>query len=149
MIRKATLQIVLPAILSFVACNAYLAVNQLRRVQKIAALTLESSAIQAELSAVLKDITDMETGQRGFLLTRNDGYLQPYTDAKDRIGTDFVNLRARLSNRMQSERLQEPQLESFATSKQAEMERSMGLRREAEKAASRSRESRGEAGRVP
>ena len=35
--------------------------------QKIAVLTTESSAIQAELSGVLKDLTDMETGQRGFL----------------------------------------------------------------------------------
>jgi hypothetical protein len=57
MIPSFSTEIVLPAILSFVACNAYLAVNHLRRVQTIAALTLESSAIQAEVSAVLKDIT--------------------------------------------------------------------------------------------
>jgi CHASE3 domain sensor protein len=128
MIRKAALRIVVPTILSFVACNVYLAVNHLRRVQKIAALTLESSAIQAELSAVLKDITDMETGQRGFLLTGNAAYLQPYTDAKARIGTDFVSLRAGLSDRTQSEQSLESQLESLATSKQAEMERSISLR---------------------
>jgi CHASE3 domain sensor protein len=128
MIRKATLQIVLPALLAFVACNTYLAVNHLRRVEKIAALTLESSAIQAELSAVLKDVTDMETGQRGFLLTGNAAYLPPYTDAKARIGTDFVSLRAGLSNRTQGEQSLESQLESLATSKQAEMERSISLR---------------------
>jgi CHASE3 domain sensor protein len=128
MIRKATLRIVLPALLAFVACNAYLALNHLRRVQKIAALTLESSAIQSELSAVLKDITDMETGQRGFLLSGNPEYLQPYTDAKARIGTDFVSLRAGLSNRAQREQSLESQLKSLATSKQAEMERSINLR---------------------
>jgi CHASE3 domain sensor protein len=128
MIRKATLRIVVPALLVLVACNAYLAVNHLRRVQKIAALTLESSAIQAELSAVLKDVTDMETGQRGFLLTGNAEYLQPYTDAKARIGTDFVRLRAGLSNRTQRQQSLESQLESVASSKQAEMERSINLR---------------------
>ena len=66
MIRKALLQIGVPALLAFIAWNAYLAVNHLQRVQKTAALTLESSAIQAKLSGVLKDLTDMETGQRGY-----------------------------------------------------------------------------------
>jgi CHASE3 domain sensor protein len=130
MIRKATLQIVVPALLAFIACNAYLAVNHLRRVQKVSALTLESSAIQAELSDVLKDITDMEAGQRGFLLTGNPEYLQPYTDAKGRIGTDSVGLRAGLSNRMQSERSLESQLESLVASKRAEMERCINLRQQ-------------------
>src|ERR1035437_8843245 len=69
MIRKAALQIGVPALLAFIAWNAYLAVNHLQRVQKTAARTLESSAIQAELSGVFRDLTDMETGQRGYLLT--------------------------------------------------------------------------------
>ena len=128
MIRKAALQIGVPALVAFIACNAYLAVSHLKRVQTIAALTLESSAIQAELSAVVKDITDMETGQRGYLLTGNAAYLQPYADAKGRIEMDFASLRAGLSNRTRSERSPESQLESLAKSKQAEMERSVSLR---------------------
>jgi len=128
MIRKAALQIGVPVLLVFIAWNAYLAVNHLRRVQTIAALTIESSAIQAELSGVLKDVTDMETGQRGYLLTANPEYLQPYTDAKSRIETDFASLRAGLSRRTQREQALESQLESLAKSKQAEMERSIGLR---------------------
>jgi CHASE3 domain sensor protein len=130
MIRKATLHIGVPALLIFIAWNAYLAVNHLKRVQKIAALTLESSAIQAELSGVLKDATDMETGQRGYLLTGNAAYLQPYTDAKDRIGTDFVSLRAGLASRTEREQQLESQLESLARSTQAEIERSIGLRQQ-------------------
>ena len=130
MIRKAALQVGVPALLAFIAWNAYLAVNHLKRVRTIAALTLESSAIQEELSGVLKDVTDMETAQRGYLLTGDPEYLQPYAGAKGRIETDFVNLRAGLSNRMQSERPLESQLESLATSKQAEMERSITLRQQ-------------------
>ena len=130
MIRKATLHIGVPALLIFIAWNAYLAVNHLKRVQKIAALTLESSAIQAELSGVLKDATDMETGQRGYLLTGNAAYLQPYTDAKDMIGTDFVSLRAGLASRTEREQQLESQLESLARSKQAEIERSISLRQQ-------------------
>jgi CHASE3 domain sensor protein len=130
MIRKAALQIGAPALLAFMAWNAYLAVNHLKQMQKMAALTLESSMIQADISGVLKDLTDMETGQRGYLLTGDTSYLQPYTDAKGRIGTDFAGLRAGLANRAESERVLESQLESLANSKQAEMERSISLRQQ-------------------
>jgi len=130
MIRKALLQIGVPALLAFMAWNAYLAVNHLKLMQHIAARTLESSTIQADISSILKDLTDMETGQRGYLLTGNPSYLQPYIDAKGRIGTDFADLRAGLSNRAESERSQVSQLESLATSKQAEMELSISLRQQ-------------------
>jgi CHASE3 domain sensor protein len=130
MIRKAALQIGVPALLAFIAWNAYLAVSHLKRVQTIAALTIESSAIQAELSGALKDVTDMEAGQRGYLLTGNPDYLQPYDDAKGRIEVDFANLRAGLSHRTQRERSLESQWESLATSKRAEMERSISLRQQ-------------------
>ena len=130
MIRKAALQIGIPALLAFIGWNAYLAVNHLNRVQAIAALTLESSAIQAELSGVLKDMTDMETSQRGYLLTGNPAYLQPYTEAKGSIGTDFVSLRTGLASRSQREQSLESRLEALAGSKQAEIERSISLRQQ-------------------
>jgi CHASE3 domain sensor protein len=77
MIRKAALQVGAPALLAFMTFNTYLATNQLEQMQKIAALTLESSMIQADISGLLKDLTDMETGQRGYLLTEDPSYLQP------------------------------------------------------------------------
>jgi len=130
MIRKVALQIGVPALLALIAWNAYLAVTYLKRVEKSAALTLESSTLQAELSGILKDVTDMESGQRGYLLTGDAAYLQPYTDAKGRIEMDFANLRTGLSNRTQHEQLLESQFESLAKSKQAEMERSISLRQQ-------------------
>jgi CHASE3 domain sensor protein len=130
MIRKVALQIGIPALLIFIGWNAYLAVNHLNRVQTIAALTLESSAIQAELSGVLKDMTDMETSQRGYLLTGNPAYLQPYTEAKGRIDADFVSLRTGLASRTQREQSLESRLEALARSKEAEIERSIGLRQQ-------------------
>jgi CHASE3 domain sensor protein len=78
----------------------------------------------------LQDVTDMETGQRGYLLTGDPAYLQPYTDAKGRIGADVVSLRTGLANRMRSEQTLASQFESIARSKQAEMERSIGLRQQ-------------------
>jgi CHASE3 domain sensor protein len=130
MIRRVALQIGILVLLAFIGCNAYFSVGYLRRTQNIATLTLESAAIQAELSGVLKDLTDMETGQRGYLLTDSPSYLQPYNDAKGRIERDFSDLRAGLVKRMQTDQSLEPRLETLAKSKQAEMDRSISLRQQ-------------------
>src|ERR1022692_3324920 len=114
MIRKAAVHIGVPALLVFMACNAYLAVHYLKQTQKTAALTLESSTLQADISNVLKDLTSMETGQRGYLLTENPAYLQPYTEAKGRIGTDLARLRTGLASRTQREQSLESRLEALA-----------------------------------
>jgi CHASE3 domain sensor protein len=128
MIRKAALQVGALALLALMAWNAYLPLNLLRQMQKSAALAMESSTIQAYISGVLKDLTDMETSQRGYLLTGDTAYLQPYTDAKGRIGSDFAGLRIGLAKRGEHERSLESQLETLANSKQAEMERSIDWR---------------------
>jgi len=76
----------------------------------------------------LKDLTDMESGQRGFLLTGDATYLQPYLEAKGRVETNFVALRAALTNRREHEQSLGSQLASLASAKQAEMERTISLR---------------------
>jgi CHASE3 domain sensor protein len=130
MIRKAVLQVGAPALLAFMAFNTYLAVTHLKQMHKSTELTLESFMIQTNISSILKDLTDMETGQRGYLLTEDTSYLQPYIDAKGRIATDFASLRAGLAHRSERERSLELELESLASAKQAEMERSIGLRQQ-------------------
>jgi CHASE3 domain sensor protein len=130
MIRKIALRLVALTLIAFMALNAYLAISRLRRIQKSAALTQESSTTQGNISAVLQALTDMETGQRGYLLTGNSDYLLPYTDGKNRIGTDLATLRAGLASRTEQERSIESKLESLAASKQAEMERTIGLRQQ-------------------
>ena len=128
MIRKAVLQIGACAVLAFIAWNAFLAVNHLKQVQKTAALSQESSVIQANISGFLKDLTDMETGQRGYLLTADPQYLTPYNEGKSRIETDLARLRTALINRPDKEQSLTSQLQSLANLKQAEMERSINLR---------------------
>jgi CHASE3 domain sensor protein len=128
MIRKIALRLVAVTLIAFMALNAYLAIDRLRLIQKSAARTLESSTIQGEISAVLQALTDMEAGQRGYLLTGDSDYLLPYTEGKNRIGAGFASLRAGLANRTEQERSIESKLESLAASKQAEMERTISLR---------------------
>src|SRR5262249_25954366 len=130
MIRKVAIQLGFLILLAFILMNAYLAVNHLKQAQKVASVTVDSSAFQAKLSAVLQDVIDMETGQRGYLLTDDAAYLQPYTDGKNKITTDFADLRALFANRAQSEQSLESQLESLAGSKQNEIERTITLRQQ-------------------
>ena len=130
MIRKAALQILAFALLACIAWNAYIAVEHLTRTQTTEALGLENSKIQADISAVLRDLTDMETGQRGYLLTDDPSYLQPYNDAKSGIDADFARLRSGLALRPRHEQSLELQVESLANSKQAEMERAINWRRQ-------------------
>jgi CHASE3 domain sensor protein len=129
-IRKAALQVAAVVLLILMAFNAYLAIDHLKRIRATAALSLESSAVQAGIARVWQDFTDMESGQRGYLLTDDDGYLQPYTDAKNEIATHFANLRSALATRPQSEQTLETQLESLAALKQAEIERTISLRQQ-------------------
>lgn len=128
MIKKIAVPVATAALLVLVAVNAYLALNTLLRLRKNVAVTAESSVIQAGVSNVLKDLTDMETGQRGYLLTANSSYLQPYNEAKARTAADFAALRTGLAHRTERERSLESQVETLAESKQAEMERSITLR---------------------
>jgi CHASE3 domain sensor protein len=129
-IRKAALQIAAVVLLILMAFNAYLAIDHLKQIQATAARSLESSSAQAAIARVWQDFTDMETGQRGYLLTDDPAYLQPYADAKNAIATHFANLRSSLANRPQPEQALETQLESLAASKQAEIERTIALRQQ-------------------
>src|SRR5262249_50278300 len=47
-----------------------------------AALVTHTQDVIAETQAVLSSLKDAETGQRGFLLARDESYLTPYADAK-------------------------------------------------------------------
>lgn len=128
MIRKIALQAGGVALLALMTWNAYLAIRHVNRIRESAALAGQSSMIHAGISAALIDLTDMETGQRGFLLTGDSAYLRPYTDAKNRIASDFAELRLRLAHGGERERSLESQVESLAAAKQMEMERSISLR---------------------
>ncbi|HXZ80009.1 MAG TPA: CHASE3 domain-containing protein [Terriglobales bacterium] len=128
MIAKIALKVGGIALLALMAWNAWLGVKHLKDTQNTVAVTKEGFAIQAGIAAVLQDLTDMETGQRGFLLTGDPSYLQPYNDAKGRVGTDFSDLRKMLANKEDHASSLLSQIESLTNAKQAEMQRTIDLR---------------------
>ena len=130
MIRKAALQVGFAGLFALIVWNAYAVVSHTKHMQRSAARTAESSVIRAKVSAVSKDLTDMEAGQRAYLITPDPSYLQRYAEAKDRIASDFADLRQGLANRSGQQRSLESDVESLVTSKQAEMEHSLALRKQ-------------------
>ena len=53
---------------------------------------LHSHDVMGALNDLLSTIQDAETGQRGFLLTNNERYLEPYNNALGRAGPDLGRL---------------------------------------------------------
>src|SRR4051794_3359562 len=128
MSRHTAIHIVAVILLVLLAWNTYLAISQLTRIQSTDALMVENAAVQMNISRVQQDLTDLQTSQRGFLLTGDPQYLEPYQRVKAAIATDFADLRSSLAKRGEQEPAQVSEIESLAASEQAELERAVTLR---------------------
>jgi CHASE3 domain sensor protein len=127
-ILKTALRIGVLVLLAVIALHAYVARTNLRRIRDNAGLRLEASLLQADIANVLLDLNDMETGQRGYLLTGDPAYLKPYNDAIARLPAHFGSLRSRLAHRSQKERSLEAETESLAKLKANDSEETVRLR---------------------
>ncbi len=85
--------------------------------------------VKETLSEVLSSVKDAETGQRGFLLTGEQRYLEPYAAAIKVVDRHIQDLRELTAdNRNQQKRL--ATLQPFLASKLAELAETIALRRE-------------------
>jgi CheY-like chemotaxis protein/CHASE3 domain sensor protein len=84
--------------------------------------------VLARLQSLLSTLKDAETGQRGYLLTGEESYLGPYTDARDALPEEIASLRALLAKRPEQGRRLDA-LESLANLKMAELESTVVARR--------------------
>ena len=80
--------------------------------------------LQRALTAQFANVTEAETGQRGYLLTSRDAYLAPYEAARQRIAETAVDLR-QLAWPETASRL--PELEALIGRKLDEMTRTLVL----------------------
>lgn len=128
MIRKIVFVIGVAGVLAFILLNGYIGAQNLGHIRDNASLKQETAMIQAEISGVLLNLVNLETGQRGYLLTGDPNYLQPYTAAVEQLTRQFSNLRSKLSDRPADERELVSQLESVTQSKVAEADETIRLR---------------------
>ncbi|BFM44275.1 hypothetical protein CFS9_29160 [Flavobacterium sp. CFS9] len=49
--------------------------------------------INIQLERLMSAIKDAETGQRGYIITRNARFLTPYIYSRDKVNTSFINLK--------------------------------------------------------
>ncbi|MEG4353303.1 CHASE3 domain-containing protein [Microcoleus sp. LAD1_D5] len=85
--------------------------------------------VLTELEATLSTLKDAETGQRGYLLTGEERYLEPYHSAIARVNEQVVGLQQLTAdNKRQQQRLRD--LKIAIDSKLAELEGTINLRRQ-------------------
>ena len=130
-LRKAALRLTIPVIAMLMAVNAYVITKNLKHIQTTTNNRVDAAVLQADIANVLFDLDEMETGQRGYLLTGDASYLRPFIDGKAKLSAHFSRLRSGLTtNFSRQERSLEAQLESVAQAKIAEMEETIRLRQQ-------------------
>ncbi|NEQ52986.1 MAG: methyl-accepting chemotaxis protein [Leptolyngbya sp. SIO3F4] len=63
--------------------------------------------IQTDLLKIEKDLLEAESGQRGFLYTKKEGFLEPYNAAINKINEDISHVEGLLDDDAQKQRLTE------------------------------------------
>src|SRR3989440_5593419 len=119
--------VVAAAILVFVGLDSYL---HTVRVDEAADVRKRSYEAELKLDDVLARLVDAETGQRGYLLTGDDAYLEPYREAiknLDQVMGQLKDLAAGNPNQQKQLQTLEPLIER----KLAELQMSIDLRRKA------------------
>ena len=81
-----------------------------------------------QIQQVLSTLKDAETGQRGYLLTDRESYLQPYNDAQALLKGELSDLR-RLTANDPADRSDEATIETLAAQKIAELQETIDLKR--------------------
>ncbi len=80
----------------------------IRNLLKSSALVNHTAEVSQELDQTISDMKDAETGQRGFLLTGIEVFLEPYNGSADKVKTHLATLKGLTSdNAMQQTRLAE------------------------------------------
>ncbi|WP_159809835.1 methyl-accepting chemotaxis protein [Cellulomonas citrea] len=111
--------------LAVLGAISYLKVGEINQNQKAVVHTYQ---VLEGVAAVSATLTNAETGQRGYVITGEDSYLQPYTDAKNQIGGQIDTIASLTAdNPAQQQRIAE--LRTAVDAKFAEMQSTIDLRR--------------------
>lgn len=118
----------LGATLTFLVINAIVSYRNMVQLYENERWVSHTHQVLAELKETLSTLKDAETGQRGYLLTNNALYLEPYEAALTRINQQVNTLRQLTSdNPRQQQRIQT--LDRSITTKLADLQRTISLKR--------------------
>jgi signal transduction histidine kinase len=80
------------AVITLVICAA-VSYRNVREIEANEALVAHSHRVLERVEAVFSSVKDAESGQRGYLITGDRAYLQPYDQGSEAIRRDFDELR--------------------------------------------------------
>ncbi len=80
-------------VLLLIAANALVSYRSVRRVDINNERVLKTTRVLAEMQAILSTMKDAEAGQRGYVITGNESYLEPYDRALGNIAQQQRELR--------------------------------------------------------
>jgi CHASE3 domain sensor protein len=106
---------------------AFFGYRSLDSEEQSAALSQHTLQVIQRTDQLLSSLKDAETGQRGFLLTSRESYLEPYNNARASIPGELADLRRLIANNVQETLL--GQLQRFAEDKLAELQQTIDLKR--------------------
>ena len=108
------------------AGSLWVAGGNLRGIESVNTLSHQVQTARFAAETVLSTLKDAETGQRGYLLTADPSYLEPYAGADGRLADDFVRLeRAPFKDAVRAGLI--ATLRLSAQSKMAELARTISL----------------------
>jgi CheY-like chemotaxis protein/CHASE3 domain sensor protein len=93
-----------------------------------AALTAHTLQVMQRIDGLLSSLKDAETGQRGYLLTNSESYLEPYNTARADIPGELEQLRRLTANNPKQQELLS-QIQRFGDQKLSEMQETIVLKR--------------------
>jgi CheY-like chemotaxis protein/signal transduction histidine kinase/CHASE3 domain sensor protein len=93
-----------------------------------AALTTHTLQVMQRIDGLLSSLKDAETGQRGYLLTNSESYLEPYDTARADIPGEIQELRRLTANNPKQQELLS-QIQHFGDQKLSEMQETIVLKR--------------------
>jgi methyl-accepting chemotaxis protein WspA len=110
-------------------------------------LVAHTYKVEAYLKSLEKSLVDAETGQRGFILTGETGFLQPYNDSHQEIESTFKQLKLEIQdNPLQVERL--GRVENLTHDKLDELARTITLKKAGQEQATKNLILSGEGKRI-
>lgn len=81
------------AIVLVLVVGVVVALANVGTVYRAASAVARTNDVKTQLRALLASLIDAETGERGYIITGNDSYLEPYTRGVAAIGTEIGRVR--------------------------------------------------------
>src|ERR1700689_2576726 len=89
---KQFYKLVVVAWLTFSFGSVLLALVSWHQLSAQRVVGMQTSAIRDDLTGILKSLLDMETGERGYVITGNKEFLEPFNQAETNLPAQFNDL---------------------------------------------------------